>query len=384
MGDSGDDHGDEHRSDPGPGPGRRRGGIPRPHRPVPARAAGPLLPDPRLAPGRRGRGPGDAALGLARAGRVRGTGLAALLALPDRHQPLPQRAPRQRPEARAMFGLTVAAERARADPPGGADLAAALPRRAARGPARPRRRPRRPLRDQGGGRPRLRLRPAADAAAAAGGAGAARRARLPRRRGGGDAGDQRGLGQQRPAAGAGGARGGAGAAGRRHRPRLAGAARACSSASPRPSRPATSTPCSSCCARTPGSGCRRSRYEYKGRPAIGEFLRTRPLWREGGAAAAGPDPRQRPARLRLLPAATRRPTSAGSAASSCSPWRASEIAAITRFGEGGWLPWFGLPRTLPGLAEGGRRRFSRRERRGRGARLLGGERRRRRALWRRR
>ena len=25
-----------------------------------------------------------------------------------------------------------------------------------------------------------------------------------------------------------------------------------------------------------------------------------------------------------------------------------EIAAITRFGEGGWLPWFGLPRTLPG------------------------------------
>ena len=78
-------------------PRGRRGRLPRADRPAPARAAGPLLPDPRLGPGRRGHRPGDAAGRLARAGRLRGPGLAARLAVPDRHQPLPQRAARQRP-----------------------------------------------------------------------------------------------------------------------------------------------------------------------------------------------------------------------------------------------------------------------------------------------
>jgi RNA polymerase sigma-70 factor (ECF subfamily) len=87
--------------------------------------------------------------------------------------------------------------------------------------------------------------------------------------------------------------------------------------------------------------------EYNGRPAIGEFLRTRPLWRDGE-------------RLRLVPARA-----------NCQPAFAyylpdsqadvfriggifvltladEEIVEITRFAEGGWLPWFGLPRTLPG------------------------------------
>ena len=41
-------------------------------------------------------------------------------------------------------------------------------------------------------------------------------------------------------------------------------------------------------------------HEYTGRAAIGEFLRTRPLWRERGTDAAGPRPRQRTAGLRLL------------------------------------------------------------------------------------
>jgi RNA polymerase sigma-70 factor (TIGR02960 family) len=88
-------------------------------------------------------------------------------------------------------------------------------------------------------------------------------------------------------------------------------------------------------------------HEYNGRPAIGEFLRTRPLWREGG-------------RLRLVPThANGQPAFAyylgDPQADICRiggifvlTLEGDEIAAITRFGEGGWLPWFGLPRTLPG------------------------------------
>ena len=88
--------------------------------------------------------------------------------------------------------------------------------------------------------------------------------------------------------------------------------------------------------------------EYQGRPAIGEFMRTRPLWRDGGG------------RLRMVP--TRANGQPAFAYYMGDPqadlWRigglfvldlaGEEIAAITRFGEGGWLPWFGLPRTLPG------------------------------------
>ncbi len=89
--------------------------------------------------------------------------------------------------------------------------------------------------------------------------------------------------------------------------------------------------------------------EYNGRPAIGEFMRTRPLWREDGGG-----------RLRLLPVrANGQPAFAYYLEDpQADLWRIgglfvltladAEIAAITRFGEGGWLPWFGLPRTLPG------------------------------------
>jgi RNA polymerase sigma-70 factor (ECF subfamily) len=88
-------------------------------------------------------------------------------------------------------------------------------------------------------------------------------------------------------------------------------------------------------------------HEYLGREAIGEFLRSRPLWREGG-------------RVRLVPTrANGQPAFAyymgDPQADVCRiggifvfAFEGEEIAAITRFGEGGWLPWFGLPRTLPG------------------------------------
>jgi RNA polymerase sigma-70 factor (TIGR02960 family) len=89
--------------------------------------------------------------------------------------------------------------------------------------------------------------------------------------------------------------------------------------------------------------------EYNGRPAIGAFMRSRPLWRDGG----GGGPRLVPVRANAQPAfAYYLPDPQADV------WRigglfvltlaAEEIAAITRFGEGGWLPWFGLPRTLPG------------------------------------
>jgi RNA polymerase sigma-70 factor, ECF subfamily len=88
-------------------------------------------------------------------------------------------------------------------------------------------------------------------------------------------------------------------------------------------------------------------HEYTGRDAIGEFLRTRPLWREG-------------VRVRLVPTrANGQPAFAYYLEDpQADVYRIGgifvmtlgddEIAAITRFGEGGWLPFFGLPRTLPG------------------------------------
>src|SRR6201991_2245539 len=89
--------------------------------------------------------------------------------------------------------------------------------------------------------------------------------------------------------------------------------------------------------------------EYNGKPAIGAFMRSRPLWRDG----SGEGPRMIPARANGQPAfAYYLPDPQADI------WRigglfvltlaGEEIAAITRFGEGGWLPWFGLPRTLPG------------------------------------
>ena len=74
--------------------GARRGrrGVPGADRAVPSGAPGALLPDARIPPGRRGRPPGDADGRLARPRRVRGTGLDPHVAVPDRHQPVPQRA----------------------------------------------------------------------------------------------------------------------------------------------------------------------------------------------------------------------------------------------------------------------------------------------------
>ena len=85
--------------------------VPRADRAAPPRAAGALLPDARVVPGRRGRPAGDAAGRLAGPRRVRGARVAAHLALPDRHQPLPQRAPLGRAGARPRRGTCPASTR---------------------------------------------------------------------------------------------------------------------------------------------------------------------------------------------------------------------------------------------------------------------------------
>ena len=92
---------------PGPRAARRRGRVRGADRAVPARAAAALLPDPRLAPGRRGPASGDPARGLARARAVRGPLVAARLAVHDRHQPLPERAARPRTPAADSGGCRV-------------------------------------------------------------------------------------------------------------------------------------------------------------------------------------------------------------------------------------------------------------------------------------
>src|SRR5215217_687891 len=110
----GDGEGSDNRPDlTGAGRGRRR--VPPADRAVPAGAPGALLPDARILPGRRGRPPKHAAGRLAKPRSLRGTGLATHLALPDRHQPVPRRAPRGQPApgqgvGRARGGTT------RADP----------------------------------------------------------------------------------------------------------------------------------------------------------------------------------------------------------------------------------------------------------------------------
>ncbi len=94
-------------------------------------------------------------------------------------------------------------------------------------------------------------------------------------------------------------------------------------------------------------------HEYNGRPAIREFLESRPLWK--------------PRRLRLVPTrANGQPAFAyylgdpqaevcraggifviGFAGSE-NRAEGEQIAEITRLADTGWLPYFGLPRTLPG------------------------------------
>src|SRR6185436_7297318 len=73
--------------------GRRSGRVPRTGRALPGGTARPLLPDPRIGPGRRGRPAGDAARGVARARGLRGARLRPHLALLGGHQPRPEHAP---------------------------------------------------------------------------------------------------------------------------------------------------------------------------------------------------------------------------------------------------------------------------------------------------
>jgi RNA polymerase sigma-70 factor (ECF subfamily) len=87
-------------------------------------------------------------------------------------------------------------------------------------------------------------------------------------------------------------------------------------------------------------------HEYQGRPAIAEFLRTRGIWRSGGG-------------IRLVPTRANGQPAFGYYLSDphAGVARASglfvltvegeAISAITRFGDNGVLPYFGLPRTLP-------------------------------------
>ncbi|MDX6733212.1 MAG: polymerase sigma-70 factor, subfamily [Baekduia sp.] len=88
-------------------------------------------------------------------------------------------------------------------------------------------------------------------------------------------------------------------------------------------------------------------HEYQGHAAIAEFLRTRPLWRAGAG-------------LHLVPTrANGQPAFAYYLTDPCAgvvragglfvlTFSGGAISAITRFGDTGVLPWFGLPRTLPG------------------------------------
>src|SRR3954467_261028 len=83
---------ERHRSDPCPC--GRPAGVRRAHGPLPARAAAALLPDPRPGAGRRGRSTGDTAFRVECIGGIRRALDAALLAVSDRHQPVPEHAAR--------------------------------------------------------------------------------------------------------------------------------------------------------------------------------------------------------------------------------------------------------------------------------------------------
>src|SRR5260370_11461347 len=99
------------------GTSRRRGRVCPACRPVPARAAGALLPVPRLGARRRGRAAEHLAVGLAGPGWVRETRLGPRLAVPGRHEPVPGRASIG-PPAAARQRATSRAGTARADPAG--------------------------------------------------------------------------------------------------------------------------------------------------------------------------------------------------------------------------------------------------------------------------
>src|ERR1700730_3447707 len=76
-------------------PVRRPAGVRAVDRWAPTRAKAALLSDPGFDAGRRGRPPGDLSRRMAGASELRGAGLHQNLALPHRHEPLPEHAPRR-------------------------------------------------------------------------------------------------------------------------------------------------------------------------------------------------------------------------------------------------------------------------------------------------
>ncbi|MEA2295833.1 MAG: polymerase sigma-70 factor, subfamily [Solirubrobacteraceae bacterium] len=87
-------------------------------------------------------------------------------------------------------------------------------------------------------------------------------------------------------------------------------------------------------------------HEYQGRPAIAAFLRTRGIWRSGR------DIRLVPTRANGQPAFGYYLSDSHAGVARASglfvlTLEDEAITAITRFGDNGVLPYFGLPRTLP-------------------------------------
>jgi RNA polymerase sigma-70 factor (ECF subfamily) len=88
-------------------------------------------------------------------------------------------------------------------------------------------------------------------------------------------------------------------------------------------------------------------HEYQGRTAIAAFLRTRGIWRNGGGIRLVPTRANgQPAFAYYLSDAHADVAHAGGLF--VLAIEGEEITTITRFGDNGVLPYFGLPRTLPG------------------------------------
>ena len=335
---SGDDRPDHQ------GAGRGRRGVPGADRAVPSGAAGALLPDARILPGRRGRPPGHAAGRLAGPRRVRGTRLAPHLALPDRHQPVPQRASLGQPTPGQGVGH-ARGRTARADPARRGRVARAVSRRPARGCDRRAARPGGPLRADRSHLPGLRDRAAGPAASPARRAHPARRPRIPRERGGRHARLDRRIGQQRPQTGP--RQPAAPAAADRRartgsRPRLTRRARRSWRSSSAPTSPPISTRWSPCSPTTSSSRCHRC-------PSNTRAATSWPASSPASSARAG--------RFDLVPTRANGQPAFGAYLRAPTGVRhgtglfvltltGDRICAMTRF-DNSVLPWFGLPRSLP-------------------------------------
>src|SRR5262245_27169317 len=276
-----------------PGQGRRRARVRVAGRAVPARASAALLPATRLRAGRRGSRPGNTARRLARAQRLRGAGVAALLALPDRNQPEPQRNSRTRaPPNHGEHHETVKNPRRRR-----AQLARAIRGLRASGS---RSRTRGTLRAARSYPALVHRRAAAAAREAARSARAARRARLPHRRSRLDPRDDAAVGQSRAPTRTRNAR-------LVHRRTPAGTASRLADRT-EPSRHLQRRRRSRRHGAPPDSAELRRSCDHAAAAARAYRTRSdrcvprRPRRGSRGPATAAPDPRQRPAGLRLLPA----------------------------------------------------------------------------------